>query len=206
MTVLDIADLVVTAVLGVVGAYLAHNLRRQVALRVADRRLAAYSALWSRMGSASPVRLATWIARPLSLREREQLFREFTAWYYENGNGIFVGAGTRSMYLRAKDNLVCPVESFVPKAIRDRMLPLSAEEQEWARGCIAIRQLSLLRTRMRADLDVYGIPYHVELDESDRAFLVACGESLSSPPWNRRARHRAEAGSGNVPTFPAVSR
>jgi hypothetical protein len=205
MSVFQVADLIVTATLGVVGGYLAYSFRRQLALRVADRRLAAYAALWSRMGSASPVRLTSWIAHPLTLRERERLFRDFTVWYYESGNGIFVGEGTRFLYLRAKDNLVCPVECFVPGVTRDQLLRLSPEDQEWARGCLAIRQLSLLRTRMRADLEVYGTPYHVDLDESDRAFLRSCGESLRSPPWNRSTRRSVDVECRDVPTFPLAS-
>src|SRR5947208_13955990 len=96
-----IADLIVTAAVAIVGLYLAHSYRRQIALRVAERRLTAYAALWNKMGIATPVRIVPWnVPQPLTAKEREDLFRAFTAWYYEDGNGMLVGDGTRTIYLR----------------------------------------------------------------------------------------------------------
>jgi hypothetical protein len=38
---------------------------------------------------------------------------------------------------------------------------------------------------MKADMGVFGIPYHVELQEVDRAFLRDCEDvTLSAKPWN----------------------
>jgi hypothetical protein len=186
MNPLDIINVVLTTALAVAGFYLAHSYRRQLRLRVAEHRLAAYRSLWSKMTFATPVRLAKWIARPLTPEERLKLFQEFTAWYYENGNGMFLGDSTRCLYLRIKDNLVCPIEQYEPESIRKKLLAMSPEEQEQARGYLSIRHLSVLRNRMKADLDVYGLPYHVDLDEDDRALLRLCGEDPSKKPWTRR--------------------
>lgn len=179
----NIADVVVTLILGVVGLYLVHSYRRQIALSVAEKRLAAYSALWSRMNIASPARLTEWWNEPLTLEEREKLFNEFTQWYFENGNGMLLGGGTRTMYLRVKDNLVCPIQFFEPESTRTRLETMSHEEQENERGRLSIRQLSLLRSRMKADLEVYGPPYHNQLDDDAKALLSWCGEDLSSKVW-----------------------
>ena len=194
MDSVKIADLVITAALAIMGLYLAHSYRRQIALRVAERRLSTYAALWDKMGVATPVRIVAWnVSQPLTAKEREELFRAFNAWYYEDGNGMLVGDGTRTIYLRVKDNLVCPIEYYQPQSIREKLQKLPPQEQEQARGALAIRQLSLLRTRMKADLSVYGVPYHTGLDENDKALLRHCGEKLSSKPWVSRKHIPDEA-------------
>lgn len=105
---IKIAEVVIALNFGVIGFYLAHSYRCKIALSVAEKRLAAYSALWRRMNIASPTRLSEWWNEPLTPEEREKLFNDFTQWYYENGNGMLLGGGTRNIYLRVKDNLVCP--------------------------------------------------------------------------------------------------
>ena len=198
----NLADVVFTVLLGIVGLYLVHSLRRQQALRVAEKRLAAYQALWGRMALASPVRLTVWNAKPLSVEERQQLFHSFTDWYYENGNGMFMGDSTRAIYLKAKDNLLRDVDYYEPRSIRQKLLALPPAEQDRARGYLSIRQLSLLRNRMKADLGVFGIPYHVNLNELDVDFLIACGENLNSSPWNKKTRPTGYEDQG-VAIFPA---
>jgi hypothetical protein len=180
---IEIANVVIPLILGLIGFYLAHSYRRKIALSVAEKRLAAYSALWCRMVCASPIRQSEWMDEPLSLKERKELFKEFTAWYYENGNGMLLGGSTRTIYLRVKDNLVCPIDYFEPKSIRTRLKMMSNEEQEKERGRLSIGQLSLLRSRMKADLEVYGPPYHNKLDDDAKALLSWCGENLSSKIW-----------------------
>jgi hypothetical protein len=188
MDPLKIADLFATAALTIIGLYLAHSYRRHIALRVAERRLTAYAALWNKMGIATPVRMAAWnVPQPLTTKEREELFPAFNAWYYEDGNGMLVGDGTRTIYLLVKDNLVCPIKYYQPQSIREWLQDLSPEEQDRKRGALAIRQLSLLRTRMKADLSIYGVPYHTDLDKDDKALLRHCDEKLNSRPWKHHA-------------------
>jgi len=199
--VVNITNVAITAIISFVGLYLVHNIRRQNALRVAEKRLVAYTALWDKMSCASPVRLTEWYAEPLTPEQRIKLFQAFTTWYYENGNGMFLGASTRTIYLRVKDNLVCPIECYEPASTRAKLQKMFREEQEAARGFLAIRQLSLLRNRMRADLEVYGLPYHVDLIQEDREFLKFCGEKLSSKPWASHVRPNKPT-CRNVPIFP----
>lgn len=58
-----------------------------------------------------------------------------------------------------------------------------------ARSDLAIRQLSLLRTAMRADLGIIGRPYGQSLDPVDRAFLRSAGVRLWERPWWSGGRH-----------------
>ena len=180
---LNIADVMVKVILGLIGLYLAHSYQRKIALNVAEKRLVAYSALWSRMICASPVRQSEWMDEPLTSKERKELFKDFTAWYYVNGNGMLLGGSTRSIYLCVKDNLVCPIDYYKPESTRTRLKMMSHEEQEKERGRLSIRQLSLLRNRMKADLEVYGPTYHTELNDDAKALLRCCGEDLSSKVW-----------------------
>lgn len=183
LDIVKILDVFFTALVGIAGLYLAHSYRRQQALRVGEKRLGAYQALWDRMEDATPVRQTKWKAEPLTKRERKKLFDDFTDWYYENGNGLFMGDNTRAIYLTAKDNLICDLRYYEPPSIRGKLCALPPKKQAEARGYLSIRQLSLLRNRMKADLGVFGIPYHVSLNELDEEFLIACGEDLDKKPW-----------------------
>lgn len=193
---------IVGAIVSLVGLYLAHSYNRHRKMRIAELRLTAYAALWERMASASPVRLTEWIDEPLTQEERQDLFDEFTAWYYEDGNGMLVGGTTRSIYLRVKDNLRCPIESYEPAQLREELKELNDEARDRARGRLSISQLSLLRNRMKADLAVYGQTYHIELDKHDEALLEHCGEDLtlkpwgSLPPWLKPWARNAPSGGG----------
>lgn len=186
MDFLTVIAAIAVPVVTLIGAYLAYSHRRQIKMQVAEKRLAAYEKLWDKMSFASPVRLTKWKAQPLSREEREILFNDFVTWYYEKGNGMFMDERTRSVYLCVKDNLIRDLEYYQPPSLREKLKELPPEKQEQARGYLSIRQLSLLRNRMKADLEVYGLPYHVNLNEEDRELLDYCNEELSSKPWNRR--------------------
>jgi hypothetical protein len=181
----SIADIVATIIVGIIVAFLANSYRRQQAVRVGEKRLAAYQVLWSRMEVASPYRQTVWSSAPLKKEEMKHLFNAFTDWYYENGNGMYMGGSTRAIYLKAKDNLIREPKYYKPELIRKELEKLTPEEQERARGYLSIRQLSLLRNSMKAELDVFGILYHISLNKWDKEFLNACAEDLTSKkPWN----------------------
>lgn len=65
----------------------------------------------------------------------------------------------------------------------EKLSKLPPEDQEQVHGYLSNRQLSLLRSRMKGDLDVYETPYHVDLDKGDMALLRSYGEDLTSKPW-----------------------
>ena len=196
--IVKLADLIVKVFLGVVGLYLAHNFRRQIKQKSADGRIKAYSELWGKMEVASPTRCKQWhtgpLMGPLRSPERMRLHLDFTEWYYKNGNGMFLGDQTRKLYLAAKDNLVCPHENLQPSRLSD-ILGLNAlpeEKQLEKRGELVIHQLSLLRTRMKADLEVYGALYFGKLQPTDIAFLEYCGENWREKPWSGHQERNGE--------------
>ena len=55
---METAALVITSLIAIVGLYLAHSLRRQQTLRIAEERTNAYRELWELMELARPTRLA----------------------------------------------------------------------------------------------------------------------------------------------------
>jgi hypothetical protein len=176
----------VTALLSVAALYYGQSLRRrmsaEVAAKVADKRFDAYAALWQEMKIASPMRTT-----PLTAGERSKLFQDLTDWYYNKGHGMLLTERTRNIYLTAKRNLTCPVEKLEPASFKEQV----ALEGDTARSSRSIRQLSLLRTSMRADVEIYTQPYEEELSPDDIEFLRACKVDLDRPPWRDAIRREA---------------
>jgi hypothetical protein len=187
---LDIAvtgtGIAITAVLSAAALYFGNNLRRrtraEVEANVAEKRLPAYAALWERTKIASPMR-----DTPLTPGERSQLFDDLTDWYYDGGHGMLLTETTRNIYLKAKANLTCAPEKLVPDSLRDRV----AADGDVARGWASIDQLSLLRTSMRADVEIFTEPYDEELSADDVAFLEACNVDLDHAPWRDATRRKS---------------
>ncbi len=177
----------VTAVLTLAGLYFGNALRlktrTEVEANVAEKRFAAYAALWAQTKTASPMRRV-----PLTRAERSQLYDQLTDWYYDGGNGMLLTEETRNIYLQAKKNLICPTEELVPESLVEQ----AVRDGDAARGQASIDQLSLLRTSMRADIRIYTQPYDEELSPEDIGFLKASKVDLRRPPW-RDARKRQSA-------------
>jgi hypothetical protein len=180
------AGIAITAVVSVAAIYYGNNLRRrtraEVEAKVAEKRLPAYAALWETTKIASPMR-----GTPLAADERSQLFDELTDWYYDSGQGMLLTESTRNIYLKSKANLTCPAEKLIPASLGNRV----AAEGDEARGWASIDQLSLLRTSMRADVEIFTQPYDEELSPDDVAFLEACKVDLSRPPWRDAVRRES---------------
>jgi hypothetical protein len=74
-----------------------------------------------------------------------------------------------------------------PPTLAREPVCLSDEDAERRRGCVSIRQASLLRTQLKTDLSMHtGFDYFSALRPDDRAFLLSCGLSLWRRPWRRR--------------------
>jgi hypothetical protein len=175
-------DVAVTLALGVIGLFFANNYQRQVRIQMAEARRAAYAKLWEITVLATPTRLDTagWKGA-LSEDERARLFHAMTVWYYQDGNGMLLDTATRNVYLGVKHNLTCADEELCPPEILNALPPEMPVNQR--RGCISIRQLSLLRSQMKTDLAIYGQPYVGTLTLHERAFLINCGIELERQPW-----------------------
>jgi len=91
----------VTTVLTLAGLYFGNSLRlktrAEVNANVAEKRFAAYAALWAQTKIASPMR-----GTPLTPAERSHLYEKLTDWYYDDGNGMLLTEGTRNIYLRRR--------------------------------------------------------------------------------------------------------
>jgi hypothetical protein len=91
---------------------------------------------------------------------------------------------TRPMYFAVKHNLVSDDAQVSPAEARDRILEIEPPaEREWARGELSMRQLSLLRTQTKADLDIYGRLYGKKPQPEDIAFVRECGLDPDRRPW-----------------------
>jgi hypothetical protein len=134
------AQLAGTVFLGIIGLWLAHNYRRQIRLKLAERQLDAYTDLWTLTALATPDRKS-----PLDRAERQNMHDEMARWYHADGNGILVSVRTRDLFLGYKSNLVCPIGQIKPAALAERLSTLPEAEAERRRGCISNRQASLLR-------------------------------------------------------------
>ena len=178
---ISIIDVTVKLLIGVAGLFFAHNLRRNIILKISERRLEAYASLWAEMVSASPTRIKL-ACQPLTRQERFILFRKLQNWYYMSGNGMLLKGKTRDMFFQVKDNLVCDTNDLKPDKFRDDVLA-DDDEADSIRGARSIEQLSLLRTRMKADIGIFGKSYHGGLSEDDIEFLKSCGENPKRKPW-----------------------
>jgi hypothetical protein len=195
----EAAGLAITSVIAVIGLYLAHSLRRQTSLKIAEQRIASYGELWKLMGVVRPTRLgeaersgalATDDAHsnvgPLTRDEASSLYRDMTRWYFDAGNGMLLTDTTKWLYLEAKKRL----GDFA-----------AGNDPGWEyEGERRINELSLLRLQMRSDLDIYGFSYFGEPNDEGKAFLDAAGidpRDWARPPWYKRFGKRTRmAGSG----------
>src|SRR3954447_284823 len=179
----DVVGALVTLVVGFASVFFAYNYRRQLALRAAERRIDAYGLLWTAMHVARPSRKDIE-GEVITAAERGALEAQMSLWYFTGGSGMLLTQDTRQMYFAVKRNLVCQDAKLMPAVARDQIVALDdAGAREWARGDLAMRQLSLLRTQMKADLDIYGRLYGENLGPKDIAFIRACDLDPGRPPW-----------------------
>jgi hypothetical protein len=174
------AQVVGTVFVGVVGLWVAHNYRRQIRLKLAERQVDAYTTLWTTTASATPERTT-----PLDHDERQKLYDSMVDWYFHTGSGIFLPGATRNLFVGVRSNLVCPIPSLKPASLAKELAGLSEEDADRRRGCIVIRQVSLLRFQLKSDLDLHGFNYYSALRADDRAFLKSCGISPWRNPWRQ---------------------
>jgi hypothetical protein len=236
---MNIANLVVTFVLGVAGLFISASWYRDRQLRIAEERLSAYRRLWTLTEVARPTRMDPGGQGPLTRKEAGTLHETLTGWYYEKGQGMLLTLATRDMYLEAKKRLLTyslaslpddplqttsmldrempwsqgrdePAEAFKafrcyvesepearPEALTEGPRALSewrikwnwdARSAEWDEGARRIRELSLLRTQLKLDLDIFGFTYWRERTRSDEDFLTKA--SFNAERWGRMSWYR----------------
>ena len=175
---MEIAQLVVTSVIALVGLYAANGFRRQQRLKVADKRISAYRALWEVMEPARMTRLSEegW-QRAITPSEAVDLRDKMINWYYAGGNGILLTQTTKSLYLLACSRLF----AF-------SRLTANGEEE----GLRRMRELSILRTQMVLDLDPFDVVFVPDYRDSE--FLAEAGidpRRWARGPWYKRIVRRS---------------
>jgi hypothetical protein len=185
-----------TLIVGIATVFFAYNYRRQISIRTAERRIDAYGALWTCMLAARPTRREIR-QEVLTRQERWKLEKQMSRWYFTRGGGMLLSQDVRQMYFEVKRNLVADIDFLQPEIARSRIKALANNAQrERERGALSMRQLSLLRTLMKADLDIYGRMYDKAPTDEDMAFIQRCKLDPADRPWRpsrwERLRGRAE--------------
>jgi hypothetical protein len=107
------------------------SLRSEFQLGLLRDRLAAYKSLWKCLEVVAPT-----LKPSLTGDDRERLDESLRAWYFDEGNGIFLSARSHQQFLHAR------------KILRGED-PHSTDES-------IVDAFSLLRTRMKNDIKIYG--------------------------------------------------
>ncbi|WP_426502813.1 hypothetical protein ACPPVO_34935 [Dactylosporangium sp. McL0621] len=134
----------------------------------------------------------------MSRDERGELYEAMMRWYFADGDGIFASAATRDLFVAVRTNLTGPVASLRPTVLAAELASLPDDRAERRRGCLAIRQASLLRMQLKADLSLhFGFRYYSTLRADERALLRECGIPPWRRPWRRALREPARRGAPN---------
>lgn len=172
-----------TLLLGLVGLWFANSYRRQIRIQLVERQLDAHTRLWCLTESATPNH-----RNPLSEAERSDLYAAMMKWYFTDGDGILLSARARDLFVAVRTNLVVDIEKIKPRAVAQQLATLGVDDAERRRGCLSLRQMSLLRTQLKGDLMVHeGYRYYSTLRSDERALLRESGISLWQKPWRPRS-------------------
>lgn len=126
------------SILSIWATVVAHNVRREMQIKILEPQLEAYRKLWALMAMTSPSLDNEW-----SPEERRNLEAKLRAWYYETGNGIFLSRESRALLVKGK------------KALLDGT----------AKSASIRESLSNLRSQLKNDIGVYGKAYFTSPSE-----------------------------------------
>jgi hypothetical protein len=182
MKTAELADIAVPIIVALVGLWVANSLklrrRAEREIEAIRQRFATYDQFWTATRLAAPLRDSQ---QALTSQDRADLHKTLGEWWFERKGGMLLGSPTRELYLMAKNNLICPVEELKPASAAEFVG--RDPEKDQARSQLAIRQLSLVRNSMRADLGIVTRPYGKTLEKVDRDFLRLGGVRLWERPW-----------------------
>lgn len=160
-----------TVTVAAAGLWLAHNYRRQLKSKIADRMLIAYPELWELTAVSDLNR-----EPPMTDDESRQLAQEMMIWYYANGNGMLMSSTTRAFFFAVRGNLVAPLQNLKPASLRTAPAGTEGPTADLRLTCIRSRQLSVLRTLLKTDMAVYFGTRHLrKLRRDEWELLLLCG-------------------------------
>jgi hypothetical protein len=107
------------------------SLKAEFQLGLLRDRLKAYQSLWASLEVVAPS-----VKDSLTEVARDNLEKSLRAWYFNQGNGIFLSASSQEQFLHARQVLRGEKLPSTDKAVRDAF--------------------SELRTRLKNDIKVYG--------------------------------------------------
>lgn len=97
-------------------------------------------------------------------------------WYFTEGNGLFMSTSSRDLFVAVQSNLTCPIANVRPVTLAARLARLADSDAERQLGCIGIRHISLLRTQLKADVNLnIGVNFYRKLRWIDRDLLRVVG-------------------------------
>ena len=138
-----------TVILAFVGLWLANSYRLRMRASLSSRITDAYARLWT----------ATRVRHPGDLVEpadRQRLVDAMQAWYFDDGNGIFMPVTTRRLFHEVIKNLkATDVAALTCSSTRQNFAALSPDELSVGLSCVAKRYMSLLRTQIKTDIAIH---------------------------------------------------
>lgn len=161
-SVLDYVSVAVAGLLTIVGLIVANSYGRQRRLKVSEHRIKPYGQLWATMENASSRRIGQ--DKPLTPTEAETLAQDLRVWYHaSDGGGMLLPIPTLKMFFLILDDL-------------DELAKMVERPQEArVKGSDCLVHISVLRTQLKIDLDIYDIDERGQLEregmDRQRAFL-----------------------------------
>jgi len=158
-------------VLGLMGLWLGNSYRRKVRSDTTTLLLGCYVTLWEvtgRVGSPE-------VREPMTERARLELSADLDRWYFEKGAGLILPWRTRELFFFIRNNLRRPRSEILPASLASAIVQLSDLDADLRHSCVLRRQLSLLRSQMKADLALYRTDQHLKRRPADeREVLKMC--------------------------------
>ena len=159
---LALLDLVVKVALGVIGLFGLHTYQQHRRLRLAQDRLKPYAALWAATGlMRSGVTMTPALARELDANLRE--------WYYgEHGGALVLPIPTLKMLMLLLADLRDLGKSDQPAPTVDKADSTVHEARSTVDPKRVEVAVSLLRTQLKLDLDVYDVDERRQLGHAGK--------------------------------------
>jgi hypothetical protein len=171
-TVAQIIIAAAAVLLTAIGTWIAQDHRRQLRVKLADRRYEAYASLWEISGQ---IRVRSADKADAELRDSISIAMD--DWYFNHGYGMLLSTPARLLFFAIKQDLVCPPDQMVPESLRARILELPEGSRSALITCSCRRYMSILRAQLKSDLAIYGTLVHDKRLPDERDLLISCGLS-----------------------------
>lgn len=150
--------------LGVAGLWAAHSYQRTRRLKLAEDRVGPYGKLWHAMAASNAARRSK---RPLTPAEAQTQLAALRAWYHgDHGGAMLLPIPTLKMLLLIIKDLGDLAAIGDPPPGRCGQAPADEARR---RGVQCLAEISLLRTQLKIDLDVYDVDERGQLQRLEKS-------------------------------------